>query len=389
MEACYSFCLPTRVEYKPGGAKDIAGLLAEVSSGKRVFLVTDGGLLKAGLIEPIMNALKNKGYLTELFDSVQPNPKDVDCDKGGDAIRAFGADFVLAVGGGSVIDSAKAIALLHTHGGKIVQHEGRNCARKKVTPIIAVPTTAGTGSEVTRSSVVTDTKRRFKFSMRDLEMAPKLAVLDPELTYKLPKALTASTGMDAFVHAIEAYTCKVATPFSDAWAKEAMRLIYANLREAVNEGSKTARDNLMLGSMMAGVAFSHADVAAVHCLAEALGGLYDTPHGEANSIFLPSVTTFNAEAAPRRHAEAARICGMTVAGMDDAEASGVLVSELGKLSKEIGIPAFRDIPGVKEDDFERLAEASFINGSTPDNCRDITKADYLDILHRAWGAAGA
>lgn len=389
MGESYSFCLPTRVEYKPGGVRDIADLLAEVSSGRKIFLVTDGGLLRAGLIEPITDALKKKGYLTELFDRVQPNPKDVDCDEGGDAIRAFGADFVLAVGGGSVIDSAKAIALLHTHGGKIVQYEGRNCARKKITPIVAVPTTAGTGSEVTRSSVVTDTKRRFKFSMRDAEMAPKLAILDPELTYKLPGPLTASTGMDAFVHALEAYTCKAATPFSDAWAKEAMRLIFANLREAVSGGSKEARDSLMLGSMMAGIAFSHADVAAVHCLAEALGGLYDTPHGVANSVFLPVVTAFNAEADPERHAEAARICGMSPAGMDAADASGLLVSELRRLSEDIGIPAFKDIPGVKEADFERLAEASFINGSTPDNCRSVTKEDYLGILHRAWGETEA
>lgn len=392
MGGSYSFYLPTQVEYRPGAVRDIPGLfgqLADTPSGKRVFLVTDSGLLQAGLVEPIMDALKKNGYQTELFDRVQPNPKDVDCDEGGDAIRAFGADLVLAVGGGSVIDSAKAIALLHTHDGKIVQYEGRNCARKKITPIVAVPTTAGTGSEVTRSSVITDTKRRFKFSMRDTEMAPKLAILDPELTYKLPKALTASTGMDAFVHAIEAYTCKAATPFSDAWAKEAMRLIFANLREAVNEGTKEARDNLMLGSTMAGVAFSHADVAAVHCLAEALGGLYDTPHGVANSIFLPVVTAFNSEADPKRHAEAARICGLPVSGLSAEEASDLLVSELRKLSKDIGIPAFRDIAGAREADFERLAEASFINGSTPDNCRDIAKEDYLNILHKAWGEPGA
>lgn len=164
----YSFYLPTRVEFKPGGSRELAALLAEEAFGKRVFLVTDGGLLKAGIVAPLAEGLRSGGYQVEIFDRVQPNPKDVDCDAGGEAIRAFGADVVLAVGGGSVMDSAKAIALLHTHGGKIVQYEGRNCARGPMTPIVAIPTTAGTGSEVTRSSVITDTKRSFKFSMRDV-----------------------------------------------------------------------------------------------------------------------------------------------------------------------------------------------------------------------------
>lgn len=184
-------------------------------------------------------------------------------------------------------------------------------------------------------------------------MAPKLALVDPELTYGLPPALTASTGMDAFVHAIEAFTCKAATPFSDAWAKEAMRLIFPSLHEAVRGDTKTSRDKMMLGSMMAGVAFSHADVAAVHCLAEALGGLYDTPHGIANSIFLPLVTDFNAEEAPQRHAEAAHICGLAVDGMSSSEAASMLVAELRALSKDIGIPALKDVPGAKETDFPR------------------------------------
>jgi len=380
----YGFYLPTRVEFKPGCVKDLAALLKDTVAGKRVFLITDNGLINAGLIEPITDDLKKNGYLVEIFDQVRPNPKDTDCDIGGEAIREFGADIVLAVGGGSVIDSAKAIALLHTHGGKIAQYEGRGCARKKVTPIVAVPTTAGTGSEVTRSSVITDTKRNFKFSMRDVEMAPKLAVIDPELTYKLPKALTASTGMDAFVHALEAYTCKAATPFSDVWAKEAMKLIFTSLREAVQEGSKKSRDKMMLGSMMAGIAFSHADVAAVHCLAEALGGLYDTPHGVANSIFLPAVTEFNAAANPERHAEAARICGLPAEGCSVNDAADLLVSELRTLSKDIGIPLLRNIPGVRESDFEQLAKSSYINGSTPDNCRDISENDYLDILYKTW-----
>lgn len=386
MSQNFSFILPTRVEYGPGRVKNLAALLGETIPGKRIFFVTDAGLMKSGLAEPVADDLRKNGYNVKIFDRVQPNPKDVDCDAGGEEIRDFGADIVLAFGGGSVIDSAKAIALLHTHGGKITQYEGRGAATKRVTPIAAVPTTAGTGSEVTKSSVITDTRRNFKMSTRDTELAPKLAVIDPELTYKLPAPLTASTGMDALVHAIEAYTCKAATPFSDIWAMEAMRLIYPSLRDAVRGGEKAARGKMMLGSMMAGVAFSHSDVAAVHCLAEALGGLYDTPHGVANSIFLPFVTAFNSPAAPARHAEAARLCGLPVGGMPSGEAAGLLVTSLREMAQDIGIPTLSAIPGVDPADFGRLAEAALINGSTPDNCREIDKDGYMAILREAWQA---
>jgi alcohol dehydrogenase len=221
-------------------------------------------------------------------------------------------------------------------------------------------------------------------TIKDAQMAPRLAVVDPALTYTLPKKLAASTGMDAFVHAIEAYTCRAATPFSDIWAERAMALIFKNLRAAVLEGDRQAKDARMLGSTMAGVAFSHADVAAVHCLAEALGGLYDTPHGVANSIFLPFVTAFNAKADVRRHAAAARLCGLAGDGQPDDEAAALLVRELRVMSSEVGIPLLRDLGCVNPTDFSRLAEASFINGSTPDNCREITADDYRALLEKAY-----
>lgn len=384
MSERFSFSLPARVEFRPGAARDLAGLLQGISPGRRVFLVTDPGLLQAGLVEPIAGALRKNGCAIQIFDQVKPNPRDIDCEAGGGQIRDFGADVILAVGGGSAMDAAKAIAVLHTHDGRLAQYEGRGKLQKDATPIVAVPTTAGTGSEVTRSSVITDTSRNFKMSINDARIVPKLAVVDPELTYTLPRALTASTGMDAFVHAIEAFTCKVATPFSDVWAKEAMRIIYGSLRHAVYEGSQEVRSQMMLGSLMAGIAFSNADVASVHCLAEALGGLYDTPHGVANSIFLPHVLEFNAPANPARHAEAAAACGLRTAGLSEQAAADLLVSGLRDLSRDIGIPPLREIAGVNPDDFERLAEASFINGSTPDNCRDIDKKDYLDLLEKAW-----
>ncbi|MGE5483960.1 MAG: iron-containing alcohol dehydrogenase [Ignavibacteriales bacterium] len=386
MRKPFTFCLPPRIEFGEGILANLPSLIRDTVNGRRVFVVTDPGVENAGIIGPVMEDMRNAGYELQVFAGVKPNPRDVDCEEGGRAIREFKADMILAVGGGSVIDSAKAIAVLQTNDGSLRQYEGRDKFPNDVSPIVAVPTTAGTGSEVTRSAVITDTSRRFKMTVKGLRLAPRLAVVDPATTYSLPRGLTASTGMDAFVHAIESFTCRVSNPFSEAWAAEAMRYIFANLRDAVHEGTRDSREAMMLGSVMAGIAFSHSDVAAVHCMAEALGGLYDTPHGVANSMFLPVVTGFNAEADPGVHARAAAVCGLPVEGMSRREAAGLLVRELARLSEDIGIPKFSEQPGVEPADFERLAEASFINGSTPSNCRQVTRDDYLALFRKAYEA---
>ncbi|MGB9866595.1 MAG: iron-containing alcohol dehydrogenase [Bacillota bacterium] len=378
------FWLPTRVVFGKGILKQAAQLIGQALQGKRVFLVTDQGVASVGIVSPLLDQLTEAGYVVEVFDKVQPNPRDVDCDEGGKAIRLFGADIVLAVGGGSVLDSSKAISLLSTHDGSIRDYEGRNRLVRDVTPIVAVPTTAGTGSEVTRSAVITDTSRKFKMTVKDPRLAPRLALVDPETTYTLPRQLTASTGMDALVHALEAFTSRKANPFSDAWASQALQLIFPNLRPAVQHGDRSARDKLMLGSVMAGVAFSHADVGAVHCMAEALGGIYDTPHGIANSVFLPVVTEFNLEADPEKHGQAARLCGLDIQGLTPIDAGKLLVSQLYELSRDIGIPRLRELGYVNPADFQALAQRSFVNGSTPSNCRAITEQDYLELFEKAY-----
>jgi len=384
----FSFHLPTRIDFGDGRLTEVGTLTAALVTGRRALVVTDPGLRQAGLAGTVERSLIDAGFTVEIFDRVRPNPRDTDCEAGGEVAQAFAPDVIVAVGGGSVLDSAKVIALLQTHGGRVRDHEGRDKVRFEVTPIVAVPTTAGTGSEVTRSAVITDTARRFKMTVKDVRLAPRLAVVDPETTRALPAGLTASTGMDALVHAVEAYTCRVANPMSDELALAAMGRIFPALRPAVRaavtgEPNEAARRDLMLGSLLAGLAFSHADVGAVHCLAEALGGLYDTPHGVANSMFFPAVTAFNAETAPDRHARAAAACGLPVAGLPAREAAARFASELAELARDIGIPAFREA-GVDPADFERLAEAAFQNGSTPDNCRSITREDYLRLLWEAW-----
>jgi alcohol dehydrogenase len=387
MKMQFGFNLPTRIECGAGMIKSVGELVRKIQVVSRVFLVTDSGIIKTGLSNLVIDLLKTEGFECQVFDQVQPNPKDYDCEAGAREARSFGADLIVAVGGGSVLDSAKAIALLQTHDGKLREYEGKGKVKHPLMPILAIPTTAGTGSEVTRSAVITDTERKFKMTVKDLLLAPRLALVDPETTYTLPASLTASTGMDALVHAIEAYTCREANPIADALALAAIEKIYPSLKVAVRDGdNRQARNDLMIGSLMAGIAFSHADVAAVHCMAEAIGGLYDTPHGVANSIFLPIVTAFNSEADLQKHARIAQACGLPVSHLSPQQASALLVEKLAELAQEIGIPLFKSIPGVNPVDFERLAAASAINGSTPSNCRQVSESDYLELFRAAYKA---
>jgi alcohol dehydrogenase len=385
MQTNFSFNLPTKIEAGTGLLGRIGELAGQVIPGGKAFVVTDPGVEKAGLAAAVFSSLERQGFTCELFNRVEPNPKDVDCEIGGYEARRFDADVIVAVGGGSVIDSAKVIALLQTHDGPLRLYEGRGKTTRAVPPIVAVPTTAGTGSEVTRSAVITDTERKFKMTVKDLSLAPALAVVDPETTYFLPPGLTASTGMDALVHALEAYTCRQANPIADALALEAIEMIYPSLPVVVKDGNnREARNALMIGSLLAGLAFSHSDVAAVHCMAEAVGGLYDTPHGVANSIFLPVVTAYNAAADPGRHARAASACSLGIHALSAEEASALLVEKLAELGREIGIPTLSSLPGVNPEDFARLAAASAQNSSTPSNCRQVSESDYLKLFQEAY-----
>lgn len=381
MKNKYGFNLPTRIEVEAGLLKNAGLPIKELLVGSKAFIITDPGVIESGITAKVTDSLIANGFTTSVFEQVQANPKDVDCEKGGYEARRFGADLIVAVGGGSVIDSAKAIAMLQTLGGSLSQYEGKGKITGSVTPIIAIPTTAGTGSEVTRSAVITDTRRKFKMTLKDIALAPRLALIDPEATYSLPRKLTASTGMDALVHAVEAYTSLQANPFSDALAIAAIEKIYPALPVTVHNGcDKQARDALMIGSLMAGIAFSHADVGAVHCMAEAIGSIYDTPHGVANSMFLPAVTAFNASHNKKRHARIASACGLDVSNLTTDQAAELLVNKLAELAEEIEIPDFNSLEQADPADFALLAELSTQNGSTPNNCRPISENDYYELF---------
>jgi alcohol dehydrogenase class IV len=364
-----------------------ANLLATVraAGGRRVTVVTDPGVRATGMVERIIEPIKAAGIAVDIDDNVKPNPRDVDCDTGATRAKEHGSNLVVAIGGGSPIDQAKAIAMLVTNGGVALDWQMKRPFEVDPLPLIAIPTTAGTGSEVTRVSVVTDTGRMFKMTMGDPRMAPIVAYVDPALTVSVPKGTTAATGMDALTHAIEAYTCTVHNPVSDGLALRAIRMIAKHLVPVVDDGGNlAAREGMMYASTIAGMAFGNADVAAVHCISEAIGGLYDTPHGVANSVFLPWVFDFNKGADPRRHADVAEALGIARDGRTDDAVAAEGARLLEDLAERIGIPRFADLPGVDPADFDRLAEASEANGSTPSNARPITRADYRHILYRAY-----
>lgn len=384
----FTFDLPTKIYCKAGSFREAAARAEEITQGSRVFIVTEPGIEQLGFVEQLQAQLREHGFAMEVFNEIGPNPKDSACIKGGEAARAFAADCIIALGGGSVIDAAKAIAVLQVHHGTPQDFAGLGQVPGSVKPLLAIPTTAGTGAEVTRSSVITDTKKRIKFTIKDVRLAPAAAIIDPELTYGLPPSLTAFTGMDALVHAVEAYTCKKSNPVSDGLAVEAMKHLYPYMRRAVRDGQdQEARYHMMAGATIAGMAFSHADVASVHCMAEAIGGLYDTPHGMANSMFLPAVIAFNAAADIPKHAQVGRILGIAGEKHSDEEAVALLIEEMRQLAEDIGIPSFGSLTEADPADFSYLAASAFNNGSTPSNARAITEEDYLELFHQTFQEA--
>lgn len=378
----FEFILPTRIKFGPGTVNQLAGELEALKAAK-VLLVTDRGIVKAGLLDKVTRVLKNKVELT-VYDGVEANPKDRNVEEAADLARRAGVDCVVALGGGSPIDAAKAVCVLALQGGRAKDYKGKGKIKDKCLPLVTIPTTAGTGSEVTFSSVITDTDENYKFTIKSPAIAARVAVIDPELTLTVPPAVTASTGIDALTHAIEGYTVTVTEPIAEALGLYAVELIAANIKEAVqNGGNIEARTGMMLGSLLAGLSFSHSDVGSVHCMAEALGGMYDAPHGLCNAILLPYVMEYNLPEVVYKYARIARAMG--VEHDDDEQAAVLGIERIRDLSKEIGLPGFGSL-GVKEEDLEALAEMSAKNISTDSNPRKIDKEGYLALFRKAYGA---
>ena len=378
----YCFAVPTRVVFGAGVSLQVDQEVHRIG-GTRVLIITDPGVQAVGLVQGIRDTIAASGVSTTVFDEVEPNPRDTTVDRARTLAEETAVDVLVAVGGGSVIDTAKATGVLLTHGGRIQDYEGRGRVARSITPLIAIPTTSGTGSEVTFSSVTTDTRRKYKLSVNSPLATASVALLDPCLTVTLPPSVTASTGMDALTHAIEGMTATVSNPISQVLALGAIELIAKHLAEATGRGSNLeARAAMLLGSLLAGMAFANADVAAVHCMAEALGAAYDTPHGIANSVFLPYVMEYNLGAVPEKMAMIAAAMGENTQGLDTAEKAYLAVTSVTRLSKEVGIPRFRDL-NIPEEDLEELAEMAARNGSAGSNPRPVTKNDFLMLFLKA------
>jgi alcohol dehydrogenase len=354
-------------------------IIEEFVKNPSLFLVTDRGIVNSGIADRVLDQLPG----IQVFDEIEQNPKHNTVNKAGEIVRKLKPDLVVGLGGGSALDAAKAIALLATNPGGIEDYEGKGKYTLPPRPVLAIPTTCGTASEVTWVSVVTHTERLFKMSIKGPLMFPAVALVDPDLLLTLPPPLIASTGMDALTHAIEAYTVKAATFMTDIFARESLNLIFQFLERAYRniKDDSEARVGIMKGSMIAGMAFGNSDVGAVHCIAEAVGSLYDTPHGVANSVFLPYVMEFNLPATKGRYADIARIAGIDE--KDEDAAAKKLIQTIKELSRTLGIPSFKDL-GIEQDKFSEIAEKSFQNNSNPSNPREAGVSDYMGILEQAF-----
>ena len=355
MATTYYF-LPTRNLFGEDSVKE-TGTLMQSLGGRRALIVTDGFLAKNGMAEQIQKILSDAEVESVVFDGVEPNPKDVNVEAGLKIFEENSCDSIISLGGGSSHDCAKAIALVASNGGNIRDYEGVDRSDKPLCPMIAVNTTAGTASEITRFCIITDTSRHVKMAIVDWRVTPQIAINDPNLMVGMPPALTAATGMDALTHAIEAYVSTAANPLTDAAALMAITMITQYLPKAVANGVyMKARDKMAYGQYLAGIAFNNASLGYVHAMAHQLGGMYNLPHGVCNAILLPHVEEFNLIGNANRFRDIAKAMGEITEGLSTMDAARKAIAAIRQLSSQVGIPErLRDL-GVKEEDFAVMAE---------------------------------
>jgi alcohol dehydrogenase len=373
------FHMPARLYFGSGEIGNLKLIIDEYLKADNPVLVTDSGVVQSGLLEKVLPQIPG----VKIFDEIEANPKSDTINKVAGEMRRLSPDLVIGLGGGSPLDAGKALALLGTNGGDIEAYEGKEKYKNDPLPFLAIPTTCGTGSEVTWVSVITDVNRKFKMSIKGPKMYPAVSIVDPDLIKTLPPPIIASTGLDALTHAVEAYLSKPATLITDNHAVKAAKLILGAIEGAYGdiENHHADRENLMFGSTIAGFAFGNSDVTAVHCISESIGALYDIPHGVANSIFLPHVLSYNLPACCEKMAILARQTGFNEG--DDMKASRGFIQMISDLSKRLGIPLFKDLKIGKEQ-FEIIAKMSYENNSTPSNPRKLEEEDYLKILETAY-----
>jgi alcohol dehydrogenase len=380
----YEFYIPS-VNLMGIGAVNEVGKRMKLLKLKKALIVTDEGLYKMGVADQVASIIRQAGVEAEIFSGSEPNPTDRNVEDGLNAYRSNGCDSIVSLGGGSAHDCAKGIGLVASNGGTIHDYEGVDKSESPLPPLIAIYTTAGTASEMTRFCIITDTTRKVKMAIIDKHTTPLISINDPVLTVKKPPGLTAATGLDALTHAIEAYVSTLATPITDACALQAMRLISTNLRKAYANGEDIeARSQMCYAQFLAGMAFNNASLGYVHAIAHQFGGFYNLPHGVCNAILLPHVERFNLIAKTERFVDIAVALGEDVRGLSTREAAEKAVTAIETLSRDVGIPSGFAELGAKEEDIETLAKNAMKDVCAATNPRKATLEEVKNIIRASF-----
>ena len=373
------------VSYFGPGAREVLPQEIKRLGLNKAFVATDKDLLKFGVADKVLKVLEAANIPYVVFSEIKPNPTVSNVNAGVKAFAESGADFILAIGGGSSIDTSKAIGIITNNPefADVVSLEGVAPTKKKSVPIIALPTTAGTAAEVTINYVITDEEKEKKMVCVDPNDIPAIAIVDAELMYTLPKSLTASTGLDALTHAIEGLITKGAWEMSDMFEIKAIEMIARYLETAVNEPNNAeARNGMAVAQYIAGMAFSNVGLGVVHGMAHPLGAIFDIPHGVANALLLPTIMEFNAPAALDKYVDIAKAMNVYKDGMTKEEAAAAACDAVRQLSIRVGIPQHLTEIGIKEEDLPKLAKSAFADVCTPGNPREVTEEIILDLYKK-------
>lgn len=380
----FSFDIPQQILFEVGSTKNLPDLIKK-EGYKKVFLISDRGVEKAGLVSKIIGYLTDSNIECENYLDVCPNPTNIVVDEATKKYKEFNADCIIALGGGSPMDTAKAVAILAKYGKTIMDYEGPEKVPGSIIPIIAIPTTAGTGSEVTRAAVFVNTANNWKFSVYSKKLLPQIALLDPMMITGLPFAVAASTGVDALIHAIESYLSKNANVYTQTMSEKSMELIGANIRKfAADRSNIEAASNMLIGSTLAGLAFTNASLGNVHAMSHPISGHFNVAHGVANAILLPAVLKYNSIAANDKYEKIFNYIkkdkNHTTSSFDD----NMLYDEVKRLLNDLNIPVHLKDVGVTEDKFDILAIDAMKSGNIKANPRTSTKEDIINIYKEAF-----
>jgi alcohol dehydrogenase len=383
-----SFNIPSSVIIGGGASAELLPQLRRLGA-KRVLVVTDAFMVKSGVVERLLAPLQESGMEVAVFDGVQPDPTVQNVRDGLALYRSSGAEAVVAIGGGSPLDAGKAISILTTNPEPLADYMGYHKIPKAGAPLLAIPTTAGTGSEVTKVAVITDTERDVKMMILDQHLLPVVALVDYELTLSMPAPLTAHVGVDTLTHGIEAYVSRKASEMTDPIALSCIRLAATHLVKAWEEpGNLAAREGMMLSATQGGMAFANSSVCLVHGMSRPLGLLFHIPHGLSNAMLLPAVTRFSLVGAEARYATVARTMGLCAANASDASAVAFLVEGLEKLNARLEVPRIRDFKGatlkVFEAALEKMASDALASGSPANNPVVPTASEIVQLYREAW-----